>query len=218
MLHYKSLFASSLTLSLLCCAGWKIFLKDKILRSCVASSVSVLPMWFSSVTSPELDSEPWNSAPFKRDMGVCSVWCLLWNHQLIICVNISGLWMFSLLFFKSVLSGFTEVSVSGAQVIPDVGMDALGTWAQLLHGAPSLRWSAFLFSEGPGSSEEMAFWPLQTHFTSTNGLKTFFWSFCFLQKWDSMQCPLAWLFSLLLFSFGIAVWSLFDSGHTQLPL
>lgn len=97
-------------------------------------------------------------------------------------------------------------------------MDALGTWAQLLHGAPSLRWSAFLFSEGPGSSEEMAFWPLQTHFTSTNGLKTFFWSFCFLQKWDSMQCPLAWLFSLLLFSFGIAVWSLFDSGHTQLPL
>lgn len=35
--------------------------------------------------------------------------------------------MFSLLFFKSVLSGFTEVSVSGAQVIPDVGMDALGT-------------------------------------------------------------------------------------------
>lgn len=131
MLHYKSLFASSLTLSLLCCAGWKIFLKDKILRSCVASSVSVLPMWFSSVTSPELDSEPWNSAPFKRDMGVCSVWCLLWNHQLIICVDISGLWMFSLLFFKPVLSGFTEVSVSGAQVIPDVGMDALGTWAQL---------------------------------------------------------------------------------------
>lgn len=111
--------------------------------------------------------------------------------------------MFSLKFFKSVLSGFTEVSMSVDiwRCLGWLGWMLLAHEHSWLHGAPSLRWSAFLFSEEPASSEERAFWPFQTHFTKYQRAQNSLLKLLFLSemRFNAMPSGLAFLLAAVFF-------------------